>query len=69
MTPHIEHHAGRDGDAKSPGQIAYEAEIAERPRYLTGAKRPSWSELKQKHRDAWERNALDAQLKAQGVIR
>lgn len=40
--------------AKTPGQIAYEAECARWPRLVGGSLRPTWLEISQEARDSWE---------------
>lgn len=41
---------------KSPGQIAYETELAAWPLYHDGAKRRTWDRLGEIERLSWERN-------------
>lgn len=41
---------------KSPGQIAYEAELQARPTYGDGSPRKAWHQLSQAVRETWERN-------------
>lgn len=41
---------------KSPGQIAYETELAIMPNYEDGKPRRLWSELPEHSRQSWERN-------------
>jgi len=46
--------------AKSPGQIAYEADLARHPLYDDGSPRPSWDALARIFPEAlatWERNS------------
>ena len=46
--------------AKSPGQIAYEADLARHPLYDDGSSRPSWDALARIFPEAlatWERNS------------
>jgi hypothetical protein len=40
---------------KTPGQIAYESEIAQRPFYPDGASRPSGEQLRPIAKWSWER--------------
>lgn len=56
---------------KSPGQLAYEADIAENPRNpFNDRGRPPWDALPDYTQAAWELRAdADAQLRAQGVVR
>ena len=42
--------------SKSPGQLAYEADLLVMPRYYDGGKRKSWRELGRAEQDSWERN-------------
>jgi len=46
-----------DRDAKTPGQLAYEADVTGRPRYHDGTRRKMWSELDQLCRWSWERGS------------
>lgn len=41
--------------AKSPGQIAYEADLEKRPVYHSGEVRPSWDQLPAYARENWDR--------------
>lgn len=38
---------------KTPGQIAYEADLAEHPLF-NGKPRPTWEKASQNHREGWE---------------
>ncbi len=40
---------------KSPGQIAYEADVAMTPRYHDNSSRPPWGKLSEIARWSWER--------------
>lgn len=40
----------------TPGQMAYEIDLANTPTYHDGAKRPSWASLGQLERQTWEKN-------------
>lgn len=41
----------------SPGQVAYEQDVAAHPRYhANGAVRPTWAQLSEIARWSWERN-------------
>lgn len=42
---------------KSPGQLAYEADVRAAPKYPDGAPRRSWAALPPIVRDTWERNS------------
>ena len=42
--------------AKTPGQLAYEADVARRPLYSHGQPRRTWAELCHVARWSWERN-------------
>ena len=42
--------------AKSAGQIAYEADVARKPRYHDGSSRAPWEKLSEIARWSWERN-------------
>lgn len=54
---HPSHRRADQVEAKTPGQIAYEADVAARPFYQDGARRRSWSELEPIIKGTWERNA------------
>lgn len=41
---------------KTPGQIAYEADLALCPRYPDGAPRRTWTQLDTLARSTWEKN-------------
>lgn len=41
---------------KTPGEIAYEADVAARPFYDDGTRRKRWHELNDQTRQSWERN-------------
>jgi len=41
--------------AKSAGQIAYEADVARKPRYHDGSSRAPWEKLSEIARWSWER--------------
>lgn len=41
---------------KSPGQLAYEQDAQNTPRYPDGAPRRTWEQLSPIARDTWERN-------------
>lgn len=41
--------------AKSPGQIAYEADVAVKPNYHDGSKRRPWRTLDESTQHSWER--------------
>lgn len=46
--------------AKSVGQLAYEAELAARPRFplsLGGGRRPTWDELPATYQVNWDRHS------------
>ena len=43
----------------TPGQEAYERDLAKRPNYDDGRPRPPWSELKPWAQDSWERDPSD----------
>lgn len=46
----------------SPGQLAYEADLLERPVYHDGTQRPTWDRLDGIAQYSWERGAyFDAQ--------
>lgn len=40
---------------KTPGQIAYEANVAQTPNYPDGTARRTWEQLTSVARDSWER--------------
>jgi hypothetical protein len=40
----------------TPGQLAYEADVAAQPLYHDGAPRPTWADLGKVERWSWERN-------------
>ena len=40
---------------KPKGQAAYEADVARKPLYHTGQKRPKWEDLSDIARQSWER--------------
>lgn len=42
--------------AKSPGQIAYEADLDAKPHYFDGRVRPEWHDLTPTARKSWEMN-------------
>lgn len=44
---------------KSPGQLAYERDLAVQPNYEDGARRRSWDRLGEVAKDSWERNPTD----------
>lgn len=59
---------------KSPGQLAYERDLAARPNYQDGARRPSWNRLGDVAKSSWERDPSDrnreeafAQLRTAGI--
>lgn len=39
---------------KSQGQCAYEADLVQRPNYVDGGKRPTWSKLPKWKQLTWE---------------
>lgn len=41
---------------KTPGQIAYEADVAARPYYDDGGRRKDWADLCPTGKATWERN-------------
>lgn len=41
---------------KTPGQQAYEADVAAKPEYHDGAPRPSWAMLSEWAQKSWENN-------------
>ncbi len=53
------------GEPKTPGQLAYEADCEERPRYEDGAPRPSWAALDAVIRQSWE---LKPQPRTHGTL-
>lgn len=53
------------GEPKTPGQLAYEADCEERPRYEDGAPRPSWAALDAVTRQSWE---LKPQPRTHGTL-
>lgn len=44
---------------KSPGQLAYERDLAAQPSYDGGARRPGWDRLGDIAKTSWERNPTD----------
>lgn len=44
---------------KSPAQLAYEADVAAKPRNLAKLWRPSWDALKSEARKYWEQRAAE----------
>ncbi len=40
----------------TPGQTAYEADLARKPEYHNGQKRPAWEDLDEIAQGSWERN-------------
>ncbi len=48
----------REGEVmiKTPGQIAYEADVALMPLYHDGARRKSWDQLRDYEQATWEKN-------------
>lgn len=52
---------------KTPGQIAYEADLSVYPNYHDGAPRKPWEQLSEHCRYSWERNPTITPLaKAEG---
>lgn len=45
-----------DQSTKTPGQIAYEADLLRTPLYPDGGKRRLWEDLIDMARQSWERN-------------
>jgi hypothetical protein len=43
-------------NAKTPGQLAYEADCRNQPAYHDGTKRKAWQELHKVAQWSWERN-------------
>lgn len=41
---------------KTPGEAAYQADVAHEPRYHDGTARKAWAELSETARWSWERN-------------
>ena len=55
-------------ETKSPGQVAYERDVAREPFYHDGTPRSIWSKLSDIARDSWERNPT-ARAIGQGDVR
>lgn len=53
------------GEPKTPGQLAYEADCEERPRYHDNTPRPSWPALDDVTRQSWE---LKPQPRTHGTL-
>lgn len=51
---------------KSPGHIAYEADLAAQPVYHDGGKRKTWEQLAELERLSWERNPTPRQYRNAG---
>ncbi len=48
---------------KSPGRIAYEADVASQPTYHDGGQRKTWGQLGDIERLSWERNPTPRQYR------
>jgi hypothetical protein len=46
-------------ERKTPGQLAYERDLARKPLYHDGSARPTWADLWAAAKDSWERNPND----------
>lgn len=44
---------------KDPGREAYEADVAKKPTYHHGGKRPKWEDLPEIAQESWRRNARE----------